>query len=206
MQLTCKLFWDHHHLLAEVWPTYFGPAWSGELKDNIKKICFATTVAAFEAVLQLAQQAACRNPKYLKYIDSLSANRFHFASYCIEAMPGTLGRHGSLHAEQNHSSVISYLGPVLYDDSTEEIKNLLGRHAKLCSLHEQQLTKYGFSFAAECTRDPYTTNPALMEAKLSLQEWGYELFEAEYVASKKYHKLSSCESGQICVAHECQPD
>ena len=50
-----------------------------------------------------------------------------FTKYLVQVVPGNLGRQGSSHAEQNHSSYVARIGPKSVADVNEGIKDMLER-------------------------------------------------------------------------------
>lgn len=139
---TCRYFWDQYHLLQKDWPDYFGSTFSGDFADYLRKMMYASTEAKFETAYQRAKECIAQNPKHLDYVLKLGRNRNRFASYAIENAKGTMLRHGSSHAEQNHSSIIAHIGDHLYEDPSVEVRLLLDRQRDLNLLLSQQISKH----------------------------------------------------------------
>jgi hypothetical protein len=200
---TCKLFWDHFHLLQQVWPEYFGKEnFHSNLKSGLETMCHANSVQDFDAGLLLAQDAVRTDPTLFDYLEKFGKKREMFANYCVANSQWTLGRRGSSHAEQNHWSVQSFLGPVCYEDPCQELKNLLERHAHLCSKRNVEIAKYKM----QCVAADITGNMGSedLSAKQSLSSWGYELWKKESALSKNYEYSSS--DGFCLVWNKSHPE
>jgi len=107
---------------------------------------------------------------------------------------GSLGRHGSAHAEQNHSSYCAMIGPSCVEEPEVAVKNMMLRHLEFCKRRNEEIVR-GFLQDQVSLRKLKAKNgwgdndvPAGEVAKLSLGSWGYMLFLTELDESRLYSK------------------
>lgn len=203
---TCKYFWDQYHLWNSDWPKFFGGAFAGPLLDSLKGMLYAKSDVRFEAALIESKNLVRTNPRFLDYVTNLGANRGRYATFAVEAAKGTLKRHGSSHAEQNHASVIAHIGDHLYEDPAKEVELLLQRQAHQDQIMSQHVSKH--SLVAVSERKALSDRGApqeLQQAKTTLSDWGYDLFHESWSLHLSYMVELDVENNYR-VWHKNQPD
>jgi hypothetical protein len=102
--------------------------------------CLAEEVVS----LQSRTTQVSNDPKKLEYVQHYSDERHRFAAYCIDAVPGSLGRRGSVASEQNHSSVSAHLGDHIFEPEAQ-VASLLTRQSELSAKKQTRDQKYSHS-------------------------------------------------------------
>ncbi|KAI2495286.1 hypothetical protein MHU86_19224 [Fragilaria crotonensis] len=196
IQTTCHIGWDAYHLLREDWPSYFGNALWPLVVDSMKKMLFGNSEAEYQEGYTSAI-ASMRNheSKYTEYIQKWHRNRGKFAKHIVSHRPGSLRRHGSSHAEQNHASFVQRIGPVCLDDPATAISTILRRHADISSERNHEITRYHLSVASRVQAKNLDTTD--VKAINFLSSWGFKLwqemriearnYQVEYVSSQTTH-------------------
>ena len=146
IQDTCNIGWDAYHLLREDWPSYFGNALWPIVMDSMKKMLFGFTEADYlEGFTSAIASMRNHDSKYTEYLQKWHRNCGKFANHIVSHRAGSLRRHGSSHAEQNHASFVQRIGPVCLDDPATAISTILRRHADICSERNHAITRYHLS-------------------------------------------------------------
>lgn len=183
----CHFFWDHHHLIDDVWPKAFGPLWGGWLTTNLEGMLNADSLEAFEKHYSNLKTLFAGKVTIMDKIDAIAGNRHLYAKYVIKSCEGTLGRVGSAPAEQNHSSIVAHLGGAIYEDPAVEIKKLLVRQRNLLSKRNEDLAIYHFQIPADIAKSAKIRNdPELLAAKRALGQVSFKLWEQQQQLSKLY--------------------
>ena len=63
----------------------------------------------------------------LNTVDNIAKSQQHYAKYSLDLAEGALSKVNNNPAEQNHSSIVHWVGEKLYEEPGYEIKQLLGR-------------------------------------------------------------------------------
>ena len=132
-----KVVWDHHHIRD---------AWKDKLKNYFLNVdgafdimLYANNADKFNEAAAMAKRAVEGNMEATEFIDSYASVPEKFSRYCIREYLGNLERHGSSHAEQNHSSFVSRIGDVILDEPHIGAKKLLDRHVDICKERNTQI-------------------------------------------------------------------
>ena len=108
---TCTVVWDHYHLIHQVWPN--AEKLDGKfdlIKPQLEGMLYAKTQQNFDDCYLLIQNALSSHPSTLDYLKHFHDHQKKFASFHVRSIVGNLGKLGSSHAEQNHSSIVAFLG------------------------------------------------------------------------------------------------
>ena len=81
----------------------------------------ASSKVSFDLHMQLALSHCKNNSRVINLINKLNIKRNHFAAYVIDETEGSCGQRGSVRAEQNHSSLMSFIG----EEYTGELEDIL---------------------------------------------------------------------------------
>jgi hypothetical protein len=173
---TCNLGWDAYHLYQEDWPSYFGSTLWPVVKDAMSKMLFGETevhyLDGFNSALASMRNKDC---KYTVYLQKWHRNRDKFAKHIVSHRAGSLRRHGSSHAEQNHSSFVQRIGPVCLDDPATAISTIIRRHADISSERNHSISKYHLSVASIVQQR--NMDAPDIKAINFLSSWGFELWQ-----------------------------
>ncbi len=120
-----KFFWDSYHLLHDIWPKQFGAAWTESLSSQVCEMLYAESEFEYNRVYESLLQDYRGKESILDHLREIAANSEHFAYYIVKNLEGTCGKVSNNPAEQNHASVVSFVGDTLYKDPAYEIKTLL---------------------------------------------------------------------------------
>jgi len=112
---------DHWHLYDSGLTQIFGKAAHELLKGHLTQMIQAESEERFDIVVkaarELLQAQTVRNGETEKAFEIFVSQRESYAQYCIDAIPGNRGLHGSSMSEQGHSSTLSYLNDGNKDNS-----------------------------------------------------------------------------------------
>ena len=100
---------------------------------------------------------------------------------------------GSSHAEQNHWSVVSFLG-TLFESPAEEIRHLLNRNQRLFKLTDDRLAQRHMSLQGERSMLGDKPLSESLKAKMALREVGFELWEEQFLLFA-FHKKERLPDG-----------
>ena len=138
---------DWHHLFATGLEELFGKTTCGLIGRELSQMIRASSETFFMKALENARHILASRPHRQGDADSLledfASKRHEYSQYCLDMMPGSGGRHGSSHAEINHSSILCYMndGHKATNEYCEEVitlvKDLLGRQNKHCIMMNQ---------------------------------------------------------------------
>jgi hypothetical protein len=142
----------------------------------MKKMLFGFTEAEYlEGYTSAIASMKNQESKYTEYLKKWHSNRDKFAKHITSNLPGSLWRHGSSHAEQNHSSFVQRIGPVCLDDSATAISAIFRQHADISSKRNLEITRYDLSVASRVqTMNMDSTD---IQAVNFLSSWGFELWQ-----------------------------
>ena len=100
-----------------------------------------------------------------------------FAAYIIDQTEGSCGQRGSVRAEQNHSSLMSFIGEEYTGELEDILTKLLLRQKKKSSETHQLLTRQCYNMKImhrNLVNDDQ--HPILIQAANILSEWGFNKF------------------------------
>ncbi|KAI2495957.1 hypothetical protein MHU86_18567 [Fragilaria crotonensis] len=202
---TCNLGWDAYHLFREDWPSYFGNALWPVVKDSMSKMLFGETEVqyhdGFNSAIALMRNQDC---KYNEYLQRWHRNRDKFAKHIVSHQAGSLRRHGSSHAEQNHSSFVQRIGPVCLDDPATAISTILRRHADISSERNHSISKYHLSVASIVQQSKMDAHD--INAINFLSSWGFELWQEMRSEAHNYQvEHISDDVIHVCRIEVCNP-
>ncbi|KAL7544230.1 hypothetical protein ACHAWF_016691 [Thalassiosira exigua] len=107
-------FTDRWHLFDSGLREMFGQKCYDMLKSHLKAMIYAKTKCAFEDTANAAKEYLLnlnpRNAEHEVALDKFISKKDMYAEYILAEVVGNRGLRGSGMAEQNHSSVLSYLG------------------------------------------------------------------------------------------------
>jgi hypothetical protein len=133
VQDSCSLRCDMWHMMNEVWPKQnaFGSVHYDSVRHFLKGMLESRDKEYWENCYKSARRELmfCRQTEMAQYLDNIHAKPSYYAGYYLHTViGGSLGKNGDTTAEQNHSSVVSYLGDGGNFSIAEQVKALLERH------------------------------------------------------------------------------
>ena len=183
---TCRLFWDYYHITSDIWPKAFGQHYQGSLKTKLKALINSKSLEHFDETVSQIEILLEPFPKLLGTLHEWCNNQKYWAKHQLDAWYGTLGKRGSSHAEQNHSSVLAH-GGTLFEDPIQQIKQLLDRNAFLFSKTNQKFHEKNMCIAGETAHYPnQNLLPNHVWAKKLLGTYAYKHWNEELLKSKEY--------------------
>ena len=137
----------------------------------------------------------------IQHINDMNRSKNLYAAYIIDSTSGSLCQRGSTRAEQNHSSVIAFIGK----ESTGELHELLH---KLLDRQKMHIKDINHRICVQNAKMLLTTNKLLSnshtnilyDASKYLNHYGYEEFEKSYNLSLQYNVVIDT-SGKYLVSH-----
>ena len=126
-----KLFYDHFHL-ALIEEKTLGPTLFNKSKGMLKALKLASYTDIFQKIKQaiLTKFAGCS--KVIDIVNKYSKLEQLIVAYVIDSTPGSFQRQGSAQSEQNHSSIVSFIGKEFTDELDKLLLILLKRHHYKC--------------------------------------------------------------------------
>ena len=116
------------------------------------------------------------NLSLLNTVDDIAKGKLHYAKFSLESSEGTLGKVSNNPAEQNHSSIVYWVGEKLYEEPGFEIKKLLGRQSTLEDKRNGEKSDYYFDIQAErATNQELLADDQLSKAKMLLDKNSFQL-------------------------------
>jgi hypothetical protein len=114
---TCILRGDYHHLMKEVWPHTFGTHLYQKIRGHLHRMLLGSK-AKWKLSCNSAKQHLLHDAEKCSALEQIYNNPSHFAGWFLKKIEGNLLLHGSVPAEQNHSSVAAHLGTASENTST----------------------------------------------------------------------------------------
>jgi hypothetical protein len=127
------IFWDHYHLYDHVWKKGLLPPLYDLVIQNLMRMINASTKEGYEHEWQTIKNILASHQQALSYLKGFYEKPQHIAAYMLDKVPLSLGKRGSSHAEQNHSSHVAYLGSGGAREIEEHIEGLLRRQSERIS-------------------------------------------------------------------------
>ena len=142
-------------------------------------------------------------------LETFAASRHEYAQYCIDSMPGSRGRHGSVNSESNHSSVLCYMNDghkktnEYCEDVITLVKDLLGRQNMHCIEMNRLLYEDEKLLMTECETlsqmAPTARSADLLRAARVLCRMEYEFYKRARRESLLELSLSVEADGTLAV-------
>ena len=148
----------------------------------------ASTKDAFEKHLTLALSQAKGNSNILEILNTLNCTRESYAHYVIKSTPGTMLQRGSSRSEQNHWSVISFIGKEFTGELEEILKFLLDRQRDKSIEVNLKILKSSSNMRIKYHKlKEQNRHPILIQASRILNEWGFNKFRYNYELLSQYN-------------------
>ena len=130
----------------------------------------------------------------------LKKKRNHFAKYVIDSTIGTRSRNGDTPSEQNHSSVVAWIGEKFAGELDGLLIQLLKRHKSLCLKINAEITKYHLEMITiihkmKCNKAP----DELIQAAEFLCMPAYIHYKSQTLPQSKRYVCETQEDGSIHV-------
>ena len=138
-----RLVYDHCHLLDNVNKS-IGPSYTKKYSTNFKNILNADTECKFNVLDQQDRDFCKDNSKAMKKINDIVDIKDQCIAHVIDSISGSYGKRGSVHAEQNHSSIISIIGDS-FSGELEDLLSILLERQKEKNKHYNTELSYSFS-------------------------------------------------------------
>ena len=181
-----RLVYDHYHLLDNVNKS-IGPIYNEKYSRIFKDILNADTEYKFNVLVQQGREFCKDNSKAMKEINDIVDIKDQCIAYAIDSIPGSYGKRGSAHAEQNHSSIISIIGDYFTGELEDLLSILLERQKEK---NKQFNTELAISFSdmllIHQELQSSHAHPILIEASKNLSKISYNRFLKAYKESFKY--------------------
>ena len=116
-------------------------------------------------------------------------------------------KRGTSHSEQNHSSIVSLIGPQFSDDLVHQLQRMLNRQRQLAISRQRELSEYIMLLPSRIQniKSKYPgQEEVLSEAAYALSPWAFELFAIELIKSKDYQAY--VDNGTQKVSYQPKPD
>jgi hypothetical protein len=175
---TCRIFWDHYHLLNKVWEPWFGKDSSlfAQLRPHLQSMLAASSQAEFGRAITEVKLLLAGKVKHLEYMETYFSSPQLFAAYEIDSVPGLLERRGSQSSEANHSSIRASLGIGDKQPVEQQVQKLLDRQSNLRNKMRSDDYKYKVECharaATEFAADEHGRRDALMElSRAAFDDW-----------------------------------
>ena len=130
---TCILHGDFYHLFKVNWPKpeNFGIVVYKLIKSQLSKMLTCYTKAEWDRAFKEASDLILAHPLKLEILQDIHSQPEYYAGYVTRNVVGNLSLNGTAHAEQNHSSIVSFNGEALIGFILDHLKALMERKKQL---------------------------------------------------------------------------
>ena len=184
-----KLIWDRYHLINHVWKYGFRRSYS-KVKELLEKMIDSYSKEKYEEALSQCRVLLQDNPKELDYLNqSVHSNRHLFARCITIEYDGLMGKRGTSHSEQNHSSIVSLVGPQFSDNLVHQLQRMLNRQRHMAISRQREMAEYIMLLPSRLQnlKSKYPgQKDSLSNAAKSLSPWAFKLFLVELQKSREY--------------------
>ena len=111
-----KLFYDHYHLYLNQQKA-LGPTLYNQSQYLLKALLNSKNPGVFQSFKKCILDKFPGNPSLIDLLNRYSKIEHMITAYAIDAAIGSYMRRGSAPSEQNHSSIVSYIGRDFTGDS-----------------------------------------------------------------------------------------
>jgi hypothetical protein len=182
---TCILRGNYHHLMNEVWPHTFGTHLYQKIRGHLDRMLLDSK-SEWELSYTSAKQHLLHDAEKFSALEQIYNKPSHFAGWLLKEMEGNLLLHGSVPAEQKHSSVAAHLGAGASWSVAEQVKKLLLRQLHLTAKRRHKDSQ---AFVATVNyRSRLQDQDTFVDeaAKQQLSQYGYhKLFLVEYKTNRR---------------------
>jgi hypothetical protein len=140
IQTTCTLRCDYYHEIHEVWPNTFGTHLFQKIRGHLDRMLLGSK-EEWEISYASAKTFLLHNADKFSALERIYKNPSYFAGWYLKKIVGNLFLHGSVPAEQNHSSVAAHLGRGASWSVVEQVSRLLSRQTHLTSKRRHKDSK-----------------------------------------------------------------
>ena len=176
IQSTCKLMWDHYHILEVVWPSQLGPHYFTMACPLLAAWLNSSMQEAFDATMGEICTVLEERPDHVSYIQGWGKDRHHFAAYLLDSYPGSLNRRGSSASEQNHSSYVAIIGSGFTDNPCLMLEKTIGRQTEINRKRNEKIAVYFCKSVRDREQALASGDQTRADALDYLSLWGLELW------------------------------
>jgi hypothetical protein len=127
---TCILRCDYYHQIHEVWPHTFGTHLFEKIRGHLDQMLLGSK-EEWDLSYPSAKSFLLHDAKKFSALERIHKNPSHFAGWFLKTIEGNFFIHGSVPAEQNHSSVAAHLGSGVSWSVVVRVLKLLDRQRHL---------------------------------------------------------------------------
>ena len=197
---TCLLRGDYYHLMKEVFPTseFFGTHVMNLIEKDLRNMLLTSKEAEWNASYSKIVEVLKDDPAKIRKLDKIKDNPSYCAGCYLKKIKGNLDLNGSAPAEQNHSSVIAFLGKGHSDWSimahTGALMKRQAEHSKQHKRQEDKLHAQSLKYKSKMVGQQGVDDQI---AKKCLSMYAYKelyAYAARYSANfqKYYDNLGNC--------------
>ena len=202
-----KLFYDHYHLVLNQ-EKLLGPSLFQMTKVLLRSLLNAASHDKFLSIFDAILTKFPNYPKLNELLNKYAKIEHMITVYSIDSTEGSFQRRGSAPSEQNHWSVVSWIGDNFTGELNQLLMVLLERHSHKCTLtHEKlnQLHNEQKTMLYQLKKD-IPESEELKSAEM-LNKRGHDMFLDIIADSHNYlYKHSDDRKHLIyCVGHESSP-
>jgi hypothetical protein len=199
--VNAQLRGDNWHLLNEVWPKResFGHSYQS-IAPFLRTMLESKTIRDWDLGYSSAKIILQTDPEKVSKLDDIYQNPSYYAGYKLCEADGSLGRQGDSHAEQNHASIVAYIGKGGTFDLAEQVEKLMERHqAKVRQRmnNDADLTIRINKFTSQFRTHQDKTNDANAHAHLS--SYAYKTFFTQSFQHSRRLQKREKETGEYMV-------
>jgi hypothetical protein len=171
------VFWDHYHLKEQVWKKALPPSIYTLVIDNLVKMINASTKEKYDYQWDLIKSYLAPHQDILSYLTRFYEKPERITTYCLDKVSLSLGKRGSSHAEQQHSSHVAYLGSGGAKEIEDHIFGLIQRQTERVAQKRSRDFKHS-QRSSLCAEKENNEAKSLAMATLSCYA-----YDAKYMAS-----------------------
>ena len=185
-----RLFYDHHHLIL-IYEKQVGSLFRS-IRVVVQKMMNATSEDEYNALKDTLIQSTAGQPRLISFLNDFVNSKQSYVAYEIDSIHGSCLQRGSTRSEQNHSSVIAYIGKEYTGELDHLLKMLLGRQMNLSTEANCLISKeYGQLRVQKNLLLNKNVNHILTEAVSYLCFSAFKSFQMAYQDMHKYTMSSS---------------
>ena len=141
-------------------------------------------------------------PKLIQLVNDMKKNMVSYVGYIIDHTPGSCCQRGSTRSEQNHSSVLAFIGKEFTGELDEILIHLLNRQCNLIKGFNKLISSQASQMRITIDKlHQSKKHPILLDAAKYLNQEAYNKFHKSYIDRIYYH-LSIELDGSINISRD----
>jgi hypothetical protein len=176
-----SIFWDHYHLQDHVWKRGLSPSVYASVIHNLLNMINAPTKDAYDQEWEVIKNILGPHQQAVSYLRGFYEKPERIAKYMLDKVHLSIGKRGSSHAEQNHSSHVAYLGSGGAKEIEEHIEGLIRRQGERVSAKRRR----DYAYTTRCALRAKDATMFTETEGLALTILSQYCYESHYLVSRE---------------------